>query len=108
LGIAASTLTASLPLGVAAFCVAAVGFVSVQPLFWTLPSNYLAGIAAAGGIAMINSIGNLGGFVAPNLKAAAERWAGPSAGMLVLAAVAVVGALLLLAFRPKALAVARA
>lgn len=108
LGIAASTMTASLPVEVAAFCVAAVGFVSVQPLFWTLPSGYLAGIAAAGGIAMINSIGNLGGFVAPNLKAAAEHMAGPSAGMLVLAAVAVLAALMLLAFRPKAMAVVHA
>ncbi|HTJ94721.1 MAG TPA: MFS transporter [Pararobbsia sp.] len=106
IGIAGSTLTASVPIGVAAFCAATIGFVSVQPLFWTLPSNYLAGIAAAGGIALINSLGNLGGFVAPNLKAAAERWAGPSAGMLTLAMVAVIGALMLLAFRPKTTAAA--
>jgi MFS family permease len=101
LGIAASTQAATVPAAVAAFCVAAIGFVSVQPLFWTLPSGYLAGLAAAGGIALINSIGNLGGFVAPNLKAAAERWAGPSAGMLTLAVVALIGAGLLLAFRPR-------
>jgi len=37
----------------------------VQPLFWTFPTGYLGGAAAAGGIALINSIGNLAGFVAP-------------------------------------------
>lgn len=101
-GIAASTMTSSLPLAVAAFCAAAIGFVSVQPLFWTLPTNYLGGVAAAGGIALINSIGNLGGFVAPNLKGLAEHVAGPSAGMMSLAAVGILGAAMLLAFRTQA------
>jgi MFS family permease len=100
LGIAASAVTASLTLAVIAFCVAAVGFVSVQPLFWTLPTGYLGGAAAAGGIALINSIGNLGGFVAPNLKGMAERVVGsPEAGMLSLAVVGLIGAALLLAFK---------
>ena len=100
LGIAASALTASVTLAIAAFCVAAIGFVAVQPLFWTLPTGYLGGAAAAGGIAPINSIGNLGGFVAPNLKGPAERFVGsPQAGMLSLAAVGLIGAVLLLTFR---------
>jgi nitrate/nitrite transporter NarK len=72
----------------------------VQPLFWTLPTGYLGGAAAAGGIALINSIGNLGGFVAPNLKGIAEHLAGSSqAGMLSLSAVGLIGAVLLLTFR---------
>jgi len=100
LGIAASAMTASVTLAVIAFCVAAIGFVSVQPLFWTLPTGYLGGVAAAGGIALINSIGNLGGFVAPNLKGLAERVAGsPEAGMLSLAVVGLIGAALLLTFK---------
>ena len=100
LGIAASAMTASLTLAVIAFCVAAIGFVSVQPLFWTLPTGYLGGAAAAGGIALVNSIGNLGGFVAPNLKGLAERVVGsPEAGMLSLAVVGLIGAALLLAFK---------
>jgi MFS family permease len=100
LGIGASALTSSVVLALAAFCVAAIGFVSVQPLFWTLPTGYLGGAAAAGGIALINSIGNLGGFVAPNLKGLAEHWAGsPQAGMLSLSAVGLIGAALLLTFR---------
>jgi MFS family permease len=101
LGIAASALTASVTLAVLAFCVAAVGFVAVQPLFWTLPTGYLGGAAAAGGIALINSIGNLGGFVAPNLKGLAERVVGsPQAGMLSLAVVGLMGAGLLLVLKP--------
>jgi MFS family permease len=100
LGIGASALTSSVTLALAAFCVAAIGFVAVQPLFWTLPTGYLGGAAAAGGIALINSIGNLGGFVAPNLKGLAERFVGaPQAGMLSLAVVGLIGATLLLTFR---------
>jgi MFS family permease len=103
LGIAASALTSSVTLALAAFCVAAIGFVSVQPLFWTLPTGYLGGAAAAGGIALINSIGNLGGFVAPNLKGLAEHLSGsPQAGMLSLSAVGLIGAALLLTFRRAA------
>jgi nitrate/nitrite transporter NarK len=100
LGIAASAVTSSVVLAIAAFCVAAIGFVAVQPLFWTLPTGYLGGAAAAGGIALINSIGNLGGFVAPNLKAFAERLVGsPQAGMLSLAVVGLIGAALLQWFK---------
>ena len=55
-----------------ALCVAASGYIAVQPLFWTFPTGYLSGASAAAGIAMINSFGNIGGFVAPNIKVAAE------------------------------------
>jgi MFS family permease len=101
LGIAASAMTSSVTLAVIAFCVAAIGFVSVQPLFWTLPTGYLGGAAAAGGIALVNSIGNLGGFVAPNLKGLAERVVGSAqAGMVSLAVVGLIGAGLLLVLKP--------
>jgi sugar phosphate permease len=95
-GIAASALGTSVVPVLIAFCFAASGFVAVQPLYWTLPTNYLGGVAAAGGIALINSLGNVGGFVAPNLKAWSERaFADPRAGMLCLAAVAIAGSLML-------------
>ena len=38
---------------------------AVLPVFWTLPTTFLSGTAAAGGIAIINSIGNLSGFAGP-------------------------------------------
>jgi sugar phosphate permease len=97
LGIATSAMCSTPVPGVIAFCFATVGFVSVQPLFWTLPTAYLGGAAAAGGIALINSIGNLGGFFAPNVKTYAEHAAGTSsAGMYALATAGMVGVILLL------------
>ena len=44
---------------------ALAGIYGVRPAFWPLPSKFLSGTAAAGGIALINSIGNLGGYVGP-------------------------------------------
>jgi nitrate/nitrite transporter NarK len=46
--------------------VAAIGIFGTKAPFWPLPSLFLTGSAAAGGIAIINSIGNLGGFIGPS------------------------------------------
>src|SRR5262249_3233792 len=48
-----------------ALTIGLMGALAVLPTFWTLPTGFLTGSAAAGGIALINSIGNLGGFVGP-------------------------------------------
>jgi MFS transporter, ACS family, tartrate transporter len=45
--------------------ICAMGIYAAVPTFWSLPTGFLTGSAAAGGIALINSIGNLGGFVGP-------------------------------------------
>jgi MFS family permease len=45
--------------------VAAAGVITSAPLFWSLPTAFLSGAAAAAGIAAINSVGNLAGFVSP-------------------------------------------
>lgn len=45
--------------------IAAVGHYTALPTIWTLPSTFLTGAAAAGGIALINCLGNLSGFIAP-------------------------------------------
>jgi sugar phosphate permease len=83
-------------LGLAALCCAASGFIAAQPLFWTFPTRYLTGAAAAGGIALINSLGGLGGFIAPSLRTAAEHtFASTSAGLLVLGAASLLAALLI-------------
>jgi nitrate/nitrite transporter NarK len=52
-------------LAAVALTICAMGFYAALPTFWTLPTGFLTGSAAAGGIAFINSIGNLGGFVGP-------------------------------------------
>lgn len=96
-GMVGSTLSASLPLVILAFCLAAAGFITVQPLFWTLPTRFLGGAAAASGIAVIGALGNLGGFLAPTVKTWAEQqFNNPHAGMYFLAVTALIGALMLM------------
>jgi MFS transporter, ACS family, tartrate transporter len=48
-----------------AMCVATVGLYGSRPSFWPMPTRFLTGAAAAAGIALINSIGNLGGYIGP-------------------------------------------
>jgi ACS family tartrate transporter-like MFS transporter len=76
---------------VIAMSVAAIGIYGAKPAFWPLPSTFLTGTAAAGGIALINAIGNLGGFVGPYavgwIKDATGSYA---AGLYFLAGCAVV------------------
>ncbi len=84
-------------LAIFALCFVTTGAICVQPIFWTFPTGYLGGVAAAGGIAAINSLGNLGGFVAPNLRAWSDVHLGsPAAGLYVLAFAALVSAALVL------------
>jgi len=64
-GIAASTVLDDPTLKMLAFCVAGFGIFACLPVFWTLPTAFLSGAAAAAGIAVINSIGNLAGFAGP-------------------------------------------
>lgn len=78
--------------GLIALSVAASGFIAVQPLFWTFPTGYLSDRAAAGGIALIG-MGNLGGFLAPNVKVWADDFfASPHAGLYLLATLTVLNA----------------
>ncbi|HTW62800.1 MAG TPA: MFS transporter [Terracidiphilus sp.] len=79
-------------LGLLALSIAVSSFVTVQPLFWTFPTGYLADRAKAGGIALVGT-GNLGGFLAPNLKVWADEWFhSPNAGLYVLAGITVLNA----------------
>jgi hypothetical protein len=78
-----------------ALSIAVSGFIAVQPLFWTFPTGYLADRAAAGGIALIG-MGNLGGFLAPNVKVwADEYFASPRAGLYLLAGITLLNAWLI-------------
>jgi len=79
--------------GLISLSIAAAGLIAVQPLFWTFPASYLSGNAAAAGLAMINALGAVGGFVAPNVKAwADDRFSSPRAGLFVLAIVTLLNA----------------
>lgn len=108
-GLCLSALTqSSTALAVSMFCIAAAGLYSFFPSFWALPTTFLAGSAAAASIGLINSIGNLGGFVGPYvvgyLNAKSNSFLG---GMLYLSLSAVVGAGFILALRHAPSAVAR-
>jgi len=88
--------TAGTMWGIAAISVAISALTAVQPLFWTFPTRYLTDRAAAGGIAVI-ALGNLGGFIAPNLKVwADQRLQSEGAGFYLLAALTVFNAGLIL------------
>ena len=81
-------------LAIGGLSLAAMGFVAMQPIFWTLPTEYMTGFAAAAGIGLINSLGNLGGFLAPNMRDYFRETMGGNAGLYSLAVGAVVGAIL--------------
>lgn len=64
-GLVASVLFSGLAPRLAALTIALIGVSSARAVFWTIPPRFLAGTAAAGGLAFINSVGTLGGFVGP-------------------------------------------
>jgi MFS transporter, ACS family, tartrate transporter len=70
--------------------------------FWSLPSRYLTGFAAASGIALINSVGNLGGFAGPYLLGViVKRTGSAQAGFVPVGAAMIVAALLVLGLRER-------
>jgi MFS transporter, ACS family, tartrate transporter len=64
-GLIAGSLVSEPGFALLALTVAALGIFAALPTFWTLPTALLSGTAAAAGIALINSIGNIGGFAGP-------------------------------------------
>lgn len=92
----AGTLLATLVspwLGLAALCLAAMGFKTSSPVFWTIPQSYLDARIAAPAIALVNSLGNLGGFVSPTAFGILQDATGSNRGGLIgLSVVAVLAA----------------
>lgn len=103
--IASTQLIGNVPLSLVALSFATVGILSSLPLFWTLPTAYLGGTAAAAGIAIVNSIGNLAGFASPYIVGAIkDATDSTNAGMYLLAASLIIGGVLVLVAIPKSLA----
>jgi ACS family tartrate transporter-like MFS transporter len=71
-----------LPLTMVCLMLAFAGFKSYMPAFWALPSMFLTESAAAGSIGLINSIGNLGGFLGPTVLGSVEKMTGSFVGGL--------------------------
>ncbi len=80
--------------------IAAMGIFAALPVFWALPSRFLTGAAAAAGIGLINSLGNLGGFAAPYATGALEDLTGTNkAGMWAVGVLLVLGSILVVWLR---------
>jgi MFS family permease len=95
-----------LPLGalptLVALTLAIVGTMSAIPVFWQMPNRVLAGSAAAGGLALINSIANLAGFGAPYMLGLIKTSTGSlTSGLVVVAAVEICATVLILCFVPR-------
>lgn len=106
-GLVLSGVFASNPaLAIVFLSIGTLGVIGSMPLFWPLPSAFLAGTAAAAGIGIVNSVGNLGGYIGPNIPIWARQVSSnPSAALYIIAGNLVVGALLTYFFVPKTLRV---
>ncbi len=83
--------------GMLALTLGTAGILSVLPVFWTLPTSLFGGAAAAAGIALINSIGNLAGFLSPYMVGAVKDATGSTTlGLYVLAGFMALGAVVAL------------
>jgi D-galactonate transporter len=90
-------------IALAALSLGTAGLLATMPVFWTYPSAILSGAAAAAGIAMINSIGNLAGFVSPSIIGfMKDVTQSTNAGMYVVSGALFLGAVLAL-LQPKEL-----
>jgi nitrate/nitrite transporter NarK len=82
--------------------IATMGIMSTLPVFWGMPTAFLGGAAAAAGIALINSLGNLSGFSAPfMIGLIKDATKSTDAGLHMLAAFLVIGAVLVLWVKPS-------
>ena len=92
-GLAGAALAPAPVARLAFLCLAGFGMAGAIPLTMTIPSSFLTGAAAAAGLAGANAVGSLGGFVGPYLMGALkDATGGFTAGLLAIAASALVGA----------------
>jgi nitrate/nitrite transporter NarK len=96
----ASFFQGSVALIVLSFTLSQLGQRAFQGVFWAIPPMFLGGTAAAAGIAMINAMGNLGGFVGPTLVGWARKGSQDyTSGLLVLAVGLLIEAILVLSLK---------
>jgi ACS family tartrate transporter-like MFS transporter len=82
-----------------ALCVASIGIGTQSTAFFQIPGQFLTGVAAAGGLAMVNAIGNLGGFAAPYATGWLRDMSGNfSSACYVMGAIMAIGGVITLAF----------
>jgi MFS family permease len=76
LGLLVPIISGSLVSAVAGFSLALIGVTAARAIFWTIPTRFLTGVAAAGGIAFINSIATVSGFVGPSMMGWLKEFSG--------------------------------
>jgi nitrate/nitrite transporter NarK len=88
-------LTGSLAFALTGLTLALIGVTAARAIFWTIPTRFLAGAGAAGGLAFINSIGTAGGFAGPALMGWLKDVTGSfQNGLLAMAGIMLVATLL--------------
>ncbi|MET8745057.1 MFS transporter [Streptomyces sp. NPDC004728] len=98
----AVTLDVSPVITLIALVLAIVGTMSAIPVFWQMPNQFLTGAAAAGGIALINSMANLAGFGTPYMLGAVQTSSGSySPGLFVVAAFEILATVLIIVCIPR-------
>jgi nitrate/nitrite transporter NarK len=107
IGLVLSGVFASNPvLAIIFLSIATLGVIGSMPLFWPLPSAFLAGTAAAAGIGIVNSVGNLGGYFGPNVPIWARLISSDrSSALYIIAGILMIGAFITYFFVPKNLRV---
>jgi MFS family permease len=101
-GFAASAFVDGLVPSLVTLSLAMLGLASMLGPFWTLTTSLMTGIGAAAGIALVNSVGNIGGFVGPNIIGfVREATHSFSIGLVVVGALLAMGGLLVLVVNPS-------
>ncbi len=91
-------------IAMAGLIMAVVGVVTALPMFWSLPTSFLGGVAAAAGIAFVNCTGNLAGFFSPAIIGALKDYTGSlNSGLFLVSVCLLASAGLILAFVPAKL-----
>src|SRR5439155_19077489 len=86
---------------IAALSLAMLGLASMLGPFWAFATSFLGGIGAAAGIALVNSVGNIGGFVGPNIVGYAQQtFHSFRAALAIIGAILAAGGLLVLCLPP--------
>lgn len=101
-GLALSAVTHSIPIGILALTIAAMGSIARQAPFWAISASLMTGTASAVAIGFMNSVGQLGGFFGPSILGFLVNRTGTyGAGTYYLVGCAILAALLMLLWKPS-------
>lgn len=90
-GLLVATFTQSGPVFIVAVCLSVAGIYTAMPQFWRIPGQVLTGAAAAGGIALINSVSNMSGAIGPTVTGFIQEATGSFTNALLLIALVMIG-----------------